>query len=138
MIGFLKLFWPQILGGLLIIGAATALYQGLDNNWATDAGIARGQKEIQAKWDEAALQQREDEIERGRKASMDLGGDRAKTEIVYRTTTKFIDRVVDRPVYRNLCMDDDGLRYLNCAIRGETGTANCGPDGPVPPAGGNK
>lgn len=127
---------PWIIGAALLFGAATAIYQYIDNNWATDAGVAKGRKEVQAQWDEAKLQQKEEEIERGRNAAHNLGEDRAKSEVVHRTVTKYIDRIVDRPVYRNMCMDDDGLRNLNCAIRGETGTAACRPDAALPASGG--
>lgn len=44
---------------------------------------------------------------------------RAQREIVYRTITKQVDKIVDRPVYRNVCLDDDGLRVINDALRGE-------------------
>ncbi len=44
---------------------------------------------------------------------------RAQREIVYRTITKQVDRIVDRPVYRNVCLDDDGLRVINDALSGQ-------------------
>ena len=134
MIALLLRFLPHILGVVAVIGAGVFAYQFIDNRWATDAGITEGSRRVQLLWDEAKTQQREEEIERGRKASMELEVDREKSRTVTRTITKYIDRVVDRPVYRNVCIDDDGLRYLNCAIRGEAGTAACRPDDAVPPA----
>jgi hypothetical protein len=48
---------------------------------------------------------------------------RAKREIIYRTITKRVDRIVDRPVYINDCLDDDGLRIANDALAGSATTA---------------
>jgi hypothetical protein len=42
----------------------------------------------------------------------------AKIEIRYRTITKEVLHVLERPVYRNVCMDADGLRLLNEQISG--------------------
>ena len=39
-------------------------------------------------------------------------------EIRYVTRTKIVDRIVDRPVYRSACFDDDGLQLVNAAIAG--------------------
>lgn len=38
--------------------------------------------------------------------------------IVYRTIEKRIPQIVERPVYRNVCLDDDGLRLINDALAG--------------------
>lgn len=44
----------------------------------------------------------------------------AKNEkkLVYRTITKRVETYIDRPVYRNICLDDYGLRDVNAAIAG--------------------
>lgn len=42
----------------------------------------------------------------------------AKTEIRYVHITKEVEKLVDRPVYRNVCLDDDGLRAINSQILG--------------------
>jgi hypothetical protein len=38
--------------------------------------------------------------------------------VVYKTITETVDKIVERPVYRNVCLDADGLRQLNAAITG--------------------
>lgn len=38
---------PYIAGAVVLLGAATAVYQFIDNRWATDAGIAEGRKRQQ-------------------------------------------------------------------------------------------
>lgn len=41
-----------------------------------------------------------------------------RERVIYQTITETVDRIVERPVYRAACFDDDGLRQLNAAIRG--------------------
>lgn len=55
----------------------------------------------------------------------------AQEKIVYRTITQQVDRIVDRPVYRDRCIDDDGLRIARAAIAGAP-TAAAEPDGAMP------
>ena len=43
---------------------------------------------------------------------------KVKTEIRYVTTVKEVEKLVERPVYLERCMDDDGLRVLNAQILG--------------------
>jgi hypothetical protein len=49
-------------------------------------------------------------------ASEGLENDRTKTEIKYRTITREVEKIVERPVYLQQCFDADGLRALNAAI----------------------
>lgn len=41
-----------------------------------------------------------------------------KTRVVYRTITEMVDKIVDRPIYRDRCLDDDGLQLANAALGG--------------------
>lgn len=43
----------------------------------------------------------------------------ANARVEYRTRWRTVETIVDRPVYRNVCLDDDGLRELNEAIAGQ-------------------
>lgn len=38
--------------------------------------------------------------------------------VIYQTITKTVEKIVERPVYRNSCFDDDGLRQFNAAVTG--------------------
>lgn len=84
-------------------------------------------------WEKKAAQQRQAEELRIASAAAALEVARGKAKPVYRTITQTVDRLVDRPVYRNVCVDDDGLRCINAALRGES-AAGCGPDSGVPGA----
>lgn len=41
---------------------------------------------------------------------------KAKIEVRYETITKEVQHVVEKPVYRNICLDDDGLRVIRDAL----------------------
>lgn len=43
---------------------------------------------------------------------------KTETEIRYVTTVKEVEKLVERPVYLERCIDDDGLRALNTQITG--------------------
>ncbi len=59
--------------------------------------------------EQAAMKQAND-------AATQLEHAHAKTEIKYRTITKEVEKVIDRPVYTGKCLDDDGLRLVNAAL----------------------
>ena len=42
---------------------------------------------------------------------------KTETEIRYVTVTREVEKLVDRPVYLERCMDDDGLATLNAQIQ---------------------
>jgi hypothetical protein len=66
-------------------------------------------------------------------ASTALEGDRVRTRTIYRTITKEVDRVVEKPVYLAACLDDDGMRLANAALAGALQPAR-EPDGGMPAA----
>lgn len=47
-----------------------------------------------------------------------------KERVEYQTIVETVERIVDRPVYRNVCFDADGLRQLNAAITGRQPAAS--------------
>lgn len=42
--------------------------------------------------------------------------DKTKNATRTRTITVEVDKIIDRPVYRNVCLDADGLQLINAAI----------------------
>ena len=73
---------------------------------------------------EAAEAQRKLEQEASAKAAKALADERKKRKVVIQERTVYVDKIVDRPVYNNVCLDSDGLRCLGSAIRGEN-AAGC-------------
>lgn len=68
----------------------------------------------------AELTQVKADVKQGNDAAMELEAKKDERQIVYKTITKTVDRIVDRPVYRNECIDDDGLLAVNAALKGRT------------------
>lgn len=58
--------------------------------------------------------------------------EQSNAKTVYRQITVEVDKIVDRPVYRNICFDDSGLRELHRAIDGTD--VKPSPIQPVPPS----
>lgn len=49
--------------------------------------------------------------------SSDYETEKAKYKVKVETVTKFVDKVVERDVYRNVCSDDDGMQSINSLIK---------------------
>ena len=96
-------------------------------------GYYSGKATVTAEWQAANEKARAEEAAKGAKAATTLEVKRAATKIVYRTVTKEVDKIVERPVYRDVCLDRDGLFLARCAILGQSADS-CKPDKPVPPA----
>ena len=61
---------------------------------------------------------KDSEAQKASDASTELEKGDAKDKVVYKTITKYVDRVVERPVYKRACFDADGLRLANAALTG--------------------
>lgn len=103
---------PYIKLGVPILAFALGSWLGYDYKAAKCA------VEI-AEMRQAAQDQKDAEAEKIHEAATRLEAANAKARVVYRTLTKTIDRVVERPVYATDCIDDDGLRALNAALAGK-------------------
>jgi hypothetical protein len=60
---------------------------------------------------------------------------KTKERVVYEVITQTVDKIVERPVYRNVCLDDDGLRALNAAVTGANASGEPAPAVPGPAPG---
>lgn len=91
---------------------------------ALAVGFAGGWKTQGWRWDASDKQRLEQEAkERGRAldrantASASFEGKRSANETRYRTVTVTLEKIVERPVYLQSCLDDDGLAALNAQIQ---------------------
>lgn len=55
-------------------------------------------------------------------ASVNFEKGKTRVETVFQTITETVETIVEKPVYRNICYDDSGLRELRRAIA-ETSTS---------------
>lgn len=114
-----------IAGGVILALLAGAYFK------ITHDAKAAGYAEAKAECEAAAKAQREAEARQAAAASKKLETHRAESKIKYRTITKTVDRYIDRPIYRNICLDADGLSSVNAALGGP-GTVAGKPDKPMP------
>ena len=63
------------------------------------------------------------EVKHENDASQHLEERKDEQRVVYQTITKTVDRIVEKPVYRDLCFDDDGVRAANDALAGPAAAA---------------
>lgn len=106
---------------------------------ALAVGFAGGWKTQGWRWDAADKQRMEQEnkerqrqLDRANTASTTFEDKRATNETRYRTVTVTLEKVVERPVYLQQCLDDDGLRVLNEQISGNTDPGKLGLKLPKP------
>lgn len=90
---------------------------------AVAVGFSAGWKTQGWRWDasekqriEQEAKERQKQLDRAHASSGVFEEKRSSNEIKYRTVTVAVKEFVDRPVYRNACLDDDGLRALNDQI----------------------
>lgn len=87
------------------------------------AGAASGVKIQSALTDQKALaeqraaaKQQQARLEKIDVAAVGHESDKAQLRTQFKTIIKEVDRVVQKPVYLNVCFDDDGLRAAQAAI----------------------
>lgn len=97
--------------------AATALV-------AVAIGFGGGWKTQGWRWDasekqriEQEAKERQKQLERAHMASTTFEDKRTTNETRYRTVTVTLEKVVERPVYLQQCLDDEGLAGLNRQIQ---------------------
>lgn len=103
---------------LLMYGLlALAVLAGLGGIYG--AGYRSGSNAVHNEWQTASREQRDMEAKAAQKAAEKKEQGDAKARVVYRTITKTVDRIVERPSYRIDCLDPDGLRAARDAIGGK-------------------
>ena len=101
-----------IAAGIGLAAGAGAAYKITSDHY--DAAAARAQQEAAA-----AYQARTVELNA---IAAQLEQSRHERKIVYRSIARDVEKVVTRDVYRNVCLDADGVRIVNDALAGRTGT----------------
>lgn len=93
--------------------AAAIFLAGAAGGWKAHVGITAS-RDL-----EAELTRQRDVLRKTEKIDTsavqhEIAKTRIETEFV--TITKEVERVVEKPTYRNICLDDDGLRVIAAAI----------------------
>lgn len=97
------------------------------NGWRLEASYKDAQLDAMV----IMAEKREEAEAKNQTLSAELEKSRNEKRIVYRNVTQQVDRIIDRPVYRNECLDPDGLRAVNTALAGKA-EAPSQPDKPMP------
>ena len=93
-----------------LVGAAVAATSAWQvQSWRFDA------KEKQRLESEAEIRRMNEK--RTSLAAEGLEKDKREIEIRYRTITKTVIEFVDRPIYKNICLDQDGIDAINGVVK---------------------
>lgn len=122
----IALGWMYLIGTAAVIASLGGIFYAVDHR-----GYVRGKAEVQAEWNAAVDAEAAREVVQSNAAASNLESKNAQARVVYRTITQAVDKYIDRPVYRNVCFDADGVRDVNAALSGTLAAAGQ-PDGRVP------
>lgn len=101
----------------LVIGLGLGFLAGWNvNGWRYRAAAADNQADQAAKQEERA--------ETVDKASEGHETDKEAARVEFKTIYRDVEKIVERPVYRNRCLDADGLRALSAALGKNPGAAS--------------
>lgn len=103
------------LGAWLTAHAKAAQIQGYETRMAQ---LERDQERLRVAAALANAQALQANTDKANAAALLAAQEGEQINAQYRTVTTYIEKVVDRPVYRTVCLDADGVRQLNDFIRG--------------------
>lgn len=93
----------SVLAGILAFGSAWKI-----QDWRFDSQEKERLEQVQE-----AKRMREKQIT---VASAGYEKKKEATRIKYVTITETVEKIVDRPIYKNVCLDDDGIKLINEGI----------------------
>ncbi len=112
------MFNPYVLLGeilsVLILVAAAYLYGQHNANAQCEVRVAK----IYSDAADKAQAEKDAEASKANTASTRLETKAADAKVVFRTITRNVDRVVEKPVYQSVCFEADGLAIANAALAG--------------------
>lgn len=110
MLGLVARYW---IAGLLLAVAALSGYIG----WELRASRYNAALAVQLKADHAKYERKAIEMDQ---VSNDLEIARHEQSILQKQLQQRAKSIVTRPVYRNVCLDIDGVRIIDEAARGKS------------------
>lgn len=108
---------------------AACLVAGFGAGWQVQAWRYTAAQADQAAEQAQAVQQAASQADA---AASGHEATKERIRVEFQTVYRDVERVVEKPVYRDVCLDDDGMRVLRAAI---AGTAASEPASAVPGAG---
>ena len=118
---FLLLIWSNRRWSLIIVLLIYALFQTWQSN-SLSGDLAKAKTECLAKVEKEVAKAKKPFLDAQEKAKVKAeevsqqyestkAEDRIKTEVITRT----VQKIVERPIYLNVCFDDDGVSAVNAA-----------------------
>ena len=100
--------------GPTLIAAAVVATLSFGAGWQTQAW--RCDAKDKARIDAVAKAQK-DKAAIADTASTSYEAKKEEVRIKYVRTTKVVEKLVERPIYRNVCLDADGLKAINAGLK---------------------
>jgi hypothetical protein len=97
-----------------LIAFLVSLVLGFSGGWSAK-GWYVDSKELSVKKAEEVIEaKKEEQID---KVTDQHEKDKEEARVVYRTITKTVDKIVEKPVYLNQCFEEEGLEQINKALK---------------------
>ena len=122
----LLLIWNNKRWTLIIVLLIYAVFQTWQSNsLAGDLNKAEAdcKTKVQQEIDKAVKPYKDAELEaqeRAQKAGEDYEQTKETERVKTETITREVQKIIERPVYLNVCIDDDGLRIINSLITNDS------------------
>lgn len=98
---------------LTIIAAAISAVLAFGSAWKVQDWRFDAKEKERLEFAQEAIKMREKAVDT---ASTNYEKKKEATRIKYVTVIETIEKIVDRPVYKNICIDEDGLKAINEGI----------------------
>jgi len=110
---------PPVLLPWIGLGALLAVFGAGLYGYSKGSEHATAQCEIRiAKMLADAQKAKDEEAAKINEASTALENNNAKARVIYRDIVRNVDREIEKPVYRNICITEEGLTLVNAALAG--------------------
>lgn len=117
--------WTYIIAGLIALSALATISYEIKSYLN---GVKQsGRIEERGVWQAAAEKRRQQEELASTTAAKGLASDRANSKNQVKTRNIIVEKVIEKPIYRNICLDPAGLSCVNAALSRQ-GTTGCKPD----------
>lgn len=100
----------KLIGALILVVALFGAY-----HWVGHRAVEH------YKTEQAVLQAKADKLQQDKYNAIakELEDAKANREVVFKTITKTVNKVVEKEVYRNVCIDTEGVDVANAALEGK-------------------
>ena len=118
--------WIYIVCGLVALGSLATITLSVKSH-LSDVEQA-GYDKCRAEWEKEKQLRLEEERKRVAAAESGLTADRATRKAKSKANSKPVEIIIEKPIYRNICIDPAGVSCINAAIKGN----KCDANGTVP------